>query len=74
MPLIALVLCVVPPLGQYAAGGILLSMDTSALFAYGALMLVCRTVALIGLGVVAIVAGLQPRATAPVSVYSSSGD
>ena len=74
MPLIALVLCVVPPLGQYAAGGILLSMDTSALFAYGALMLVCRTVALIGLGVVAIVAGLQPRATAPVPVYSSSGD
>jgi len=73
-PLIALVLCVVPPLGQYAAGGILLSMDTSALLAYSALMIVSRAVALIGLGVVAIVAGLQPRAVAPVRVYSSSGE
>lgn len=71
-PAAALVLCVVP--GVIASMPFLVPATQNGLSAVVSLMAVSRTVALIGLGVVAIVAGLQPRTVAPVRVFSSSGE
>jgi len=69
VPTIALVLCVVPASLQYMPF-VLTSPASIAVMA--SMLPLFRVVAIVGLGVVAIVAGLQPRTAAPVAVYSSS--
>ncbi|UUT35698.1 hypothetical protein [Microbacterium elymi] len=70
IPAIALALCVVPALVQYAVFATPAFATGDAILAYGSVLILCRTVALVGLGVVAIVAGLQARAAASgVPVY-----
>jgi len=69
-PTAALVLCVIPDAVQYMPFVFVSPTVASAVLS---VLVLCRVVALVGLGVVAIVAGMQPRTVAPVSVYSSSG-
>ncbi|WP_029146327.1 hypothetical protein [Microbacterium luticocti] len=72
VPTVALVLCTVPGIIPYLP---LLTVQTSnGLAAIAGLGTVCRTVGVVGLGVIAIIAGTQPRPVASVAVYPPPTD